>query len=72
MQQPLLIAQMIISTIIITAVLLQAQGTGLGGTWSGGGETYHTRRGVEKIVFWATIVAIVLFTLTAIANLIHA
>ncbi|MBD3250742.1 MAG: preprotein translocase subunit SecG [Candidatus Pacebacteria bacterium] len=63
MNQYLAASQIVISIILIALILLQAQsGTGLGGSWSGGGETYHTRRGVEKLVFWATIVFIVIFT----------
>jgi protein translocase SecG subunit len=62
-----LIAQIILAVFITGAVLLQAQGTGLGSTWGGGGETYHSRRGFEKVLFYATIVAIVLFTAVSIA-----
>ena len=52
MNKFLAISQIVVSVILVGLILLQAQsGTGLGGSWSGGGETYHTRRGVEKIVF---------------------
>jgi preprotein translocase subunit SecG len=64
------VAQIIISIMLVVLILLQAQGTGLGSTWGGGGETYHTRKGVEKIVFTATIIGICLFVLLSIANLI--
>ena len=69
MKNGLMIAQIVLSVLIIGAVLLQAQGTGLGAAWGGGGETYHTKRGVEKVVFVFTIVAVVLFTLVSIAVL---
>lgn len=62
-----LIAQIILAVFITGAILLQAQGTGLGSTWGGGGETYHSRRGLEKVLFYATIVTIVLFTAVSIA-----
>jgi preprotein translocase subunit SecG len=62
MQLSLTIAQIVVSVLLTGLVLLQAQGSGLGSSWSGGGETYHTRRGVEKVVFYMTIVGIVLFT----------
>jgi len=64
----LLIAQIVLGTLITIAILLQAQGTGLGQAWSGGGETYHTRRGVEKVLFYFTIGAIGLFIATSLAN----
>jgi protein translocase SecG subunit len=70
MNQALAITQIIVSILIITLILLQAQGTGLGNTWTGGGETYHTRKGVEKIVFYATIVGIAIFILISLANVI--
>lgn len=64
----LLIAQITISLCLIAAVLLQAQGSGLGSTWSGGGESYHTRRGIEKVLFRATLVLIVLFLFVSLAT----
>ena len=67
MQTPFLIADIIIVVLLIGAILLQAQGSGLGSTWAGGGESFHTRRGVEKIVFRATIVLIFLFLVVSLA-----
>ena len=66
MKNTLLIVQIILSVIIVASILLQAQGTGLGASWGGGGETYHTRRGVEKVVYYLTMVALVLFIVTSI------
>ena len=64
----LLIVQIIISIILIGAILLQSQGSGLGAAWSGGGESYHTRRGVEKVIFYLTIVMIIAFAIFSLAN----
>ena len=61
MKNTLLIAQIVFSIIITALILLQAQGTGLGSTWGGGGETYHTKRGVEKVIFYLTIAAVTIF-----------
>jgi preprotein translocase subunit SecG len=66
MQSYLYIFQIILAVVIIAFVLLQSQGTGLGATWGGGGETYHTKRGVEKVIFRLTIVAIILFALVSL------
>ncbi len=63
------IAQIIVAILVTGAILLQAQGSGLGTTWAGGGETYHTRRGIEKVVFVFTIIGIVVFTALSVANL---
>ncbi|MCB9813010.1 MAG: preprotein translocase subunit SecG [Pseudomonadales bacterium] len=65
-----LIIQSILSIVIVVSILLQSQGSGLGSAWGGGGETYHTKRGVEKVLFNLTIIFIVLFAITSIASLI--
>lgn len=65
-----LILQTVLSILIIVAVLLQSQGGGMGPAFGGGGESYHTRRGLEKVMFNATIVLIVLFALASIASLV--
>lgn len=70
MKNTLLISQIVLSVIITTLILLQAQGTGLGSTWGGGGETYHTRRGIEKVLFYFTIAAITIFAGVSLAIII--
>lgn len=65
-----LILQIVVAILLTGAILLQSQGTGLGSSWGGGGETYHTRRGVEKVIFYATIVLAVLFTVSSISVLL--
>jgi preprotein translocase subunit SecG len=70
MQTTLLIIQSILAVIITGSVLLQAQGSGLGTTWGGGGETYHTKRGVEKVVFYLTCISVALFTVVSLAVLV--
>ncbi len=67
MQTALLICQIILAVIIVASILLQAQGNGFGAAWGGGGETYHTRRGVEKMVFMVTIVSMILFAGVSLA-----
>jgi len=70
MSQIWLIIQGILSIVLVALILLQAQGTGLGSTWGGGGETYHTKRGVEKVVFYLTIAGVIVFTLVSVLSLI--
>jgi preprotein translocase subunit SecG len=71
MQTSLFIAQVIVSVLLLSGILLQPNGSGLGSSWGGGGETYHTRRGVEKVVFVITIVAAVLFTIVSVLLLLQ-
>ena len=62
--------QIIVSVLLIGAILLQQKGTGLGASFGGSGQIYRSKRGLEKILFLATIVLAVIFSLTAVANLI--
>jgi protein translocase SecG subunit len=64
-----LVAQIIISIILIVTIILQAKGTGLSGVF-GGSTNYHAKRGAEKTLFYATIVFSFVFVLLAIANAI--
>lgn len=71
MSNVLLIAQIVISILLIIVILLQAKGVGLGRAWGGGGEFYKSRRGVEKIVFRATIALVILFLISSLLNLLY-
>lgn len=62
------IIQIILSIALITIIIIQAKGTGLGSTWGGGGEFYRSKRGAEKVLFTFTIILAVLFVLTSILN----
>lgn len=53
---------------LISLVLLQSSKGGLGSAF-GGGEVYRTRRGTERVVFFATIALSVLFLITSISTL---
>ncbi len=65
-----LIAQSILSILIVILILLQSQGSGLGSAWGGGGETYHTKRGIEKVLFNSTIILVILFAIVSITALV--
>ena len=62
--------QIVISTILIVLVLMQAKGVGLGRAWGGGGEFYKSKRGVEKLVFNATIVIASIFLVSSLLAVI--
>ncbi len=62
-----LITQVIISIALIVFIILQAKGTGLSGVL-GGSTSYHAKRGMEKTLFYSTIVTAFLFVAFAIAN----
>ncbi len=64
------IAQFIAAALLVTCVLLQARGSGLGAAFGGEGNVYRTKRGVEKRLFQATIVFAILFFGIALANVL--
>ena len=67
----LLIAQAIVAVLVIIFVLLQQRGTALGSAFGGeGGGFYSTRRGLQKKIFWASIISGILFIVLAVLNLI--
>ena len=56
------IALIIISVLLILSVILQSKGAGLGGlTGADTGSIFTARRGVERTLFWITIVLSVIF-----------
>ena len=61
-------AQIILSVVLVSAILLQQSGAGLGGALGGsdGDSFHHTRRGFERFLFYLSIVFGILFTLSAI------
>jgi preprotein translocase subunit SecG len=63
------IAMIITSIALITSVVLQSKGGGLGGLVGGDtGGVFSARRGIEKTLFRATIVLSVIFFLLAIVS----
>jgi len=65
------IALIIISVLLIASVILQSKGAGLGGlTGADAGSVFTARRGVERTLFWSTIVLSVLFFGLVIALLL--
>lgn len=59
-----------ISGLLIVGVLLQQRGGGLSSTFGGGSMEYSTKRGAEKVIFYATIVLAVSFIGLSIARLL--
>jgi preprotein translocase subunit SecG len=62
--------QILLSALLMASILMQQRGSAVGGTFGGGGEVFRTKRGIEKGLFYATIVLAILFFLTAIASAI--
>ena len=71
MERFLDIALIITSVALIISVILQSKGAGLGGlTGSDTGGVYTARRGIERTLFWVTIVLSAIFFVLAIATVL--
>ena len=66
------IVQIILCVAVITFILLQVRGAGLGSVFGGSsaGSVFKTRRGVERLIFNITIVFVVLFALISLLSLL--
>lgn len=64
--------QIVLSVLLIICILLQQTGASMGGAFGGDNfsAAYHTRRGSEKFLFYATIVLGTLFALSAFVALV--
>ncbi|MFL7871452.1 MAG: preprotein translocase subunit SecG [Anaerolineales bacterium] len=71
MERFLDIALIITSVALIISVILQSKGAGLGGlTGADTGGVYTARRGIERTLFWVTIVLSAIFFVLAIATVL--
>lgn len=68
----LALGQIIVSIALIAAILLQARGTGLSGTFGGDSAVYRSRRGVERRLWQFTIVLLALFVIFSLASFVLA
>lgn len=64
------IALIITSLALIASIVLQNKGVGLGGlTGQDAGSVFSARRGMEKTLFWITIVLAVVFVVLVIVTI---
>ena len=64
-------ALIIVAVGLILSVILQSKGAGLGGlTGSDASSVFTARRGIERVLFWVTVVLSVIFFGLAIAEII--
>ena len=64
--------QIALSVLLVAAILIQQRGSSLGGAFGGDNFSsgFHKRRGLEKVLFQATIALGVLFALSAFVALL--
>ena len=66
----LLIVQIIVSCLLILVILLQAKGSGLSSAFGGEGGFYRSKRGVEKLFVYLTIVLTGLFLILCVVQVL--
>lgn len=59
-----------VSILLIASITLQQRGSSMGSAFGGSSQFYSTRRGMEKRLFWATIILAAAFLILGVANLI--
>ena len=69
MQAAFNVVQIVLSVALVSAILLQVKGGGLGGIFGQADTVFRTRRGVERTLFRLTIALVVLFILISIISL---
>lgn len=62
--------EIILGLLLITSILLQQRGSGLGGAFGGQGAVYRSRRGAERFLFQATITLAICFVTVAVILLV--
>ena len=67
MKTALSVLQLVLAVLLIVVVLLQQKGSGLGSAFGGSNSVYTTRRGVDKVLFNATIAISTAFLLVSLA-----
>ena len=63
-------ATLVSAALIVVLILLQQRGASLGAGFGSSGELYTTRRGLDKSMYNATIVCVVIFVLSIIGTLL--
>ncbi len=64
------VLEIIVAVLLIVVILLQMQGSGISGTFGGSGEFFRSKRSMEKLLMWSTVVLAFFFGLLSIVLLI--
>ena len=72
MKEVITIAQLVISVVLIILVLLQEKGGGLSGAFGGSEASGFAprKRGLERLIYFATLAFLILFAVISLANLL--
>lgn len=70
MKPIIFLIQIILGILLILVIIIQQKGAGLGSAFGGDLSFYRTKRGAEKLLFYATIVISVVFILSSVIGLV--
>lgn len=57
----LMITQLVLAVLLTGIIAIQQKGSGIGGAFGGTSNVYSTKRGIDKMLFTATIVLSIAF-----------
>ena len=70
MRATISLIQIILGVLLILVIIIQQKGTGVGTAFGGDLSFYSTKRGAEKVLFYATIVISVVFIISSLVGLV--
>ncbi len=66
------VIQIVIAILLILVIMFQVRGGGIGGIFGQAESVYRTKRGVEKWLFWTTIILSAIFVILALISFVVA
>lgn len=69
MKATISLIQIILGILLVLVILIQQKGSGIGTSFGGDLSFYRTKRGAEKLLFWATIFIAGAFILLSLLGL---
>lgn len=70
MKNILLLIQIVISVLLVIIIIMQSKGSGLSTVFGGEGGFYRSKRGVEKLFVYLTVILATAFLVISIAQIV--
>jgi len=66
----LLVVQIVVAIALMVFILMQSKGSGVGSAFGGETVVYRSRRGVEKLLHYATVISAVILVIISLVSVI--
>ncbi|MDP2671470.1 MAG: preprotein translocase subunit SecG [bacterium] len=66
----LFLIQIVVACLLVVVIIMQNKGSGVGSIFGGGSVVYRSRRGVEKLLHYATIVLALSFAVLSLSSVL--